>query len=274
MVDIATQAGRLIRDQFRRPVASYAKPDGTFATAVDIAINQALMDWSMRYRVDFIGEEGCRTLEGYEHILYVDPLDGTHGYQRGLSGSTIVMSLMERRDSFWYPIIAVIHEPLTGWTWSAAEDIRSVQVSLQDIIQELTSVGEMDGPPCHVSIATWPGVPYHLDRALDMVKASTTMRHQSLTGIALGGGLIASGLLHGTVFAGKSAVETAAMSLIVRKAGGVTLDFAGHLLSGFKLACDSGDKVDLHLPHGAIVACNRFVAAELQKTIQAAQPRA
>ncbi len=78
---------------------------------------------------------------------------------------------------------------------------------------------------------------------------------QQMGAFAIGGGLIASGLLHTTAISDGSAVEAAAMSLIVREAGGVAVDLHGKEILTFAFG-EHKNKSDFLLPHGAVFACN------------------
>jgi fructose-1,6-bisphosphatase/inositol monophosphatase family enzyme len=160
------------------------------------------------------------------------------------------------------PLMAVIHNPVTKQTWAAKQGCGTHYT-----FDEFASIVRVDNPvsgPWLTAICAWPGVDAtyaDFDRA---VNNDRRFSDQKMGAFGLGGGLIASGLLHATTISSKSAVETAAMSLIVREAGGLVCDLYGGPLTKFKLGKNNG-KVDFLLPRGAILACNHQVLSALVK---------
>ena len=179
------------------------------------------------------------------------------------------MSKMESSldNGEWSPSISVIHEPLTGWTWSAERGkgtfVRTPENSDEKFNLRIINSEEDD---LEITVVVWRGVPYELDKVSQFCHEQENIHNQPFGSVALGGGLIASSLMHATLYPGKSATETAAMSLIVTEAGGVTTDLFGAPLTNYTKVVYGG-KEDFHMPRGAIVASSESVAEKLSNIV-------
>jgi histidinol-phosphatase len=83
---LCDEADRLSMAGFRRDIALETKPDGSFVTEVDRSIEHLLRD---RIRAAYpgcglIGEEEGSDDAGASVCWYLDPIDGTHNYMRGI----------------------------------------------------------------------------------------------------------------------------------------------------------------------------------------------
>ncbi|HEY0964478.1 MAG TPA: inositol monophosphatase family protein [Candidatus Paceibacterota bacterium] len=237
------------------------KGDRTPVTVVDTVINNQFKAWAVEHQLGFIGEEG-NGIEVADHYLYVDPLDGTGAFLRGMATSTIVVSIMKRHGHFGIPIMSVIHNPITGQTWTAEKD----GGAFYSRRQALTKTSVQHPPPERPALITLCMIPDADERfrALHAAveKLGDRFSDQQMGAFALGGGLIASGHIHATAISATSAVETAAMSLIVSEAGGVCVDLRGKTLNQFEFTTHKG-KRDFVIPHGAILASNAELATAI-----------
>jgi fructose-1,6-bisphosphatase/inositol monophosphatase family enzyme len=249
-------AGGIINKTFSMPQLVTDKDDGTPVTAVDHAVNAFFREFADKYQIGFIGEEGNGDTDD-NWVLYVDPLDGTGAYARGIATATIAVSLMHCGE----PLIAVIHNPITGQTWSAEYTI-CTEYCRHGSAKTVSYVDAKPQKKFRTAICAWPGVDQRFADFQKKVLENPDFSDQQMGAFAIGGGLIASGLLHATAISAGSAVETAAMSLIVREAGGVAIDLLGNPLDSFELGQHKG-KSDFLLPNGAIIACNMEVAEAL-----------
>ncbi len=273
LVDIVHAAGAPIRQNFRLFHHATLKTDNTPVTDIDLAVHQKLLDWtSTLTQVGYIGEEGDLFHRNFPYALYVDPLDGTAAYLRGLAATTVAVSLMKRRsDTRWEPIMSVIHDPITRWTWAATKNgegfVQQVRGS-----ENLYSPQQVVPRPSawRVTAVAWRGAPCKLEAIRVALLAEPGMEHQSFGATAIGGGLIASGLTDAILFGGRSAVETAAMSLIVQSAGGVATDLSGTPLGSYELV-EHGGKFDFLLPHGSIRSSSQTLTDRLVEIVKRVQ---
>jgi histidinol-phosphatase len=102
---------------FRRDLGLRQKPDGTFVTVADTAVEQRLRD---RIAAAFpkhgiVGEELGEEASGAATRWYVDPIDGTHNYMRGVPVFGTLLAV--ERDGELQA--AVISAPALRTRWAA-----------------------------------------------------------------------------------------------------------------------------------------------------------
>lgn len=252
-------SARLITREFGKSHLVEDKADATPVTAIDTTINAELCAWAATQGLGFIGEEGNGNEVG-PLCLYADPLDGTGAFARGIATATMIATIMQVEGTFGRPLMAVIHNPITGQTWQASRGSGSY-ASTANIPWDHTVVDATlpKNGRWRTAVCSWPGVDERFATFSRTVAASPNFNDQQMGAFGLGGGLIASGLIHATAISSTSAVETAAMSLIVREAGGVTVDLQGRTIDEFTLGIHK-EKLDFLLPDGAIVAASQEIA--------------
>jgi histidinol-phosphatase len=84
---LCDEADRISMASFRRDLRVEAKPDNTFVTEVDRTIEHKLRDHirAAYPSCGLIGEEEGSDGAGASVCWYIDPIDGTHNYVRGIS---------------------------------------------------------------------------------------------------------------------------------------------------------------------------------------------
>ncbi len=264
LVHITKNAAQPIKTNFRQPrQVLLMKPDGTPVTNVDMAVHQRFLNHADYRNIGYIGEEGDRFDRMDSYALYVDPLDGTAAYLRGIPTATVAVSLMKPLVADWWePIIGIIHDPINDWTWAATNKGQGFMQYGPDV-QHLPMVKPQRPIGRHrVTAVAWRDAPHQLETVRMALEQDPTMDHQSYGATAIIGGMIATGHTDAVLFGGKSAVETAAMSLIVRAAGGVATTLYGIPLDVYKLVEDNG-KFDFALPHGSIMSSSKALTDRL-----------
>lgn len=257
LLAVVKDAGQIISDNFGLPHDVTDKNDGTPVTAIDHQINTLFALFAEKHGIGFIGEEGNGDID-CNWVLYVDPLDGTGAFLRGMATCTVVASIMFMGE----PITAIIHNPITGQTWSAEENNFCSHWRNEGAGEVLVRTNNPESVPYKTAICAWPGVDERFLRFQKRIVEDSFFSDQQMGAFAIGGGLIASGLLDATAISGGSAVEAAAMSLIVREAGGVAVDLYGKELGTFEFG-EHKNKSDFLLPHGALFASNKQVVEAL-----------
>jgi myo-inositol-1(or 4)-monophosphatase len=258
--EVVKQAGRIARQHFGRPVTTTTKADGTPVTPVDIEINDFFRKWSERYSgLGYIAEEGNgQTYK--EYILYVDPLDGTGAYARGMATTTIIATIMHVQNGRGAPKTTFIHNPITGETWHALKGDGAHKLSDDRRLPLLSpSTGRIKTAVC-----ACPGASHNLEHVSRQISRaySQGFSDQQMGAFGIGGALVAQSTLDATACGQSSAVETAAMMLLVTEVGGVAIDLNGDPIADFKLGKWKG-KDDFLLPHGAILARDQAAAEKL-----------
>ena len=80
------EADAIARSSFRRDLQVSTKPDRTFVTQADTAIERAIRDRIAAAHPDhgLVGEEYGTEAGGAPTRWYIDPIDGTHNFVRGV----------------------------------------------------------------------------------------------------------------------------------------------------------------------------------------------
>jgi len=118
-VDIAREAADLVRSYFSTDrVDTRPKGDRDVVTAADLASERLILErLEERFPADgIVGEEGAATRPESTRRWYVDPLDGTLNYSRGLPVWCVSMALLDHGC----PVLGVIVDPIRDETFSAA----------------------------------------------------------------------------------------------------------------------------------------------------------
>jgi myo-inositol-1(or 4)-monophosphatase len=253
-------AGEIAKPQFGRPIRTKTKADSSPVTPVDIEINDFFYDWSTHYPdLGYIAEEGNgQTYK--EYILYVDPLDGTGAYARGMATASIIATIMHVQNDRGTPVTTFIHNPVTEETWYAVKGDGAHKLSDGRRLPLLSpSVGRIKTAVC-----AWPDASHNLEHVSRQISQAYQegFSDQQMGAFGIGGGLIAQGTLDTTACGVSSAVETAAMMLLVNEVGGVAIDLNGDPIVDFELGEWKG-KTDFLLPNGAIIASDQATAEKL-----------
>jgi myo-inositol-1(or 4)-monophosphatase len=116
---IALEAGALLRDYYRKGVATEYKGDVDLVTEADRASEKLIVE---RLHASFLkhgifGEEGTRSHLESEYRWYIDPLDGTTNFAHGFPAFCVSMGLERRAASLQESedgemVAAVIYDPL------------------------------------------------------------------------------------------------------------------------------------------------------------------
>jgi histidinol-phosphatase len=146
----ALAGGREASNRFRDPaLQTDTKADGSPVTAGDRAAEAAILDILRKERPAdrIVTEESGEYAGDVGHSWYVDPIDGTRSYARGIaSWSTLIALAIDGQ-----PSVGVIHAPALGqlavaWTGGGAWlDGHPIRVSVRRTLEESTlSIGSLD----------------------------------------------------------------------------------------------------------------------------------
>lgn len=146
----AQAGGHAALARFRDPtLQTEIKPDGSPVTAGDRAAEEAILAVLQKARPAdrIITEESGEYQGDAGHCWYVDPVDGTRSYSRGVaSWSTLICLAIDGE-----PAVGVIHAPAlkqlaVAWTGGGAWlDGHPIHVSVRRTIEEATlSIGSLD----------------------------------------------------------------------------------------------------------------------------------
>ena len=254
--EIAREAGALLREYYKRGVATEYKGDVDLVTEADRASEKLITE---RLQAVFpehgiFGEEGTRQQLGAEYRWYIDPLDGTTNFAHGFPYFCVSMGLERRpaglpEDEDGAIVAAVIYEPLRDELFQA----------------ELGKGARRNGQPMHVSrtalmqeslIATgFPSVKRHESPNVHFYQQITLRTHgvRRAGAAAVDLAYVACGRLEGFWEFNLNPWDTAAGALLVTEAGGKITRF-----DGAKFRLDSRE----------VLATNGLITDELQHVFE------
>jgi len=243
------------------------KSDSTTVTRVDLAVNDSLMYWAEQNNLGYVGEEGNGALDK-EYVMYVDSIDGTIAFTRGMNTATIIACILRMDGDYGVPIASILHNPISGHTWFTDNGATTyMRGSVLEMRYRETSTLKEVKEKIRTNLCVFPGASHNLGTVKQLIESDSRFSDQSMGAFGYGAGLICSGILDATAIGATAATESAAMSLLVQNAGGVACDLEGNPLLGFTFGEVRG-KPDFVLPKGALFASNNDVAKSILDIIE------
>ncbi|MBV9282232.1 MAG: inositol monophosphatase, partial [Chloroflexi bacterium] len=221
-IDIAKEAGAIALSYFdTERVGTRAKGERDVVTAADLASEQLMV---RRLTEAFPGdgivaEEGSRVGAAGERRWFLDPVDGTVNYARGVHVWCVSLSLFEGK----YPLLGVIHDPIRGETFSA---LRGQGARCNDRPIVTSGIAKPSSALVHIT------VDFHDDSqllGLEDVRALAprVFRTRNIGSAALALAYIAAGRLDGMVHRLANTWDYGAGVLLVQEAGGRATSIGG-----------------------------------------------
>lgn len=214
--DLAKKAGEIIRQNFRAGMSKTWKKDGSPLTETDNIINRLVLDEVHRTYPSHtvLAEEESDSSHG-ENVWVCDPLDGTIPFAHGIPTCAFSLALIKKGITK----VGVVYDPIMDRLYSAEEN-RGATLNSQ---------------PIHVSNQT------SLDHSVVGVTGSTYLSHGHLYDIfrqqgakvvnfyssTYEGMLVANGEFIAVLFGTKVTYDVAALSVIIKEAGGTVTSLLG-----------------------------------------------
>jgi histidinol-phosphatase len=231
------EADALALGHFRRDIAVMTKPDRSFVTAADQAVERLIRERIQAAYPDhgLVGEEYGAEAAGARRRWYIDPIDGTHNFIRGvpLFGTLLALEVDGELQ------LGVISAPALRERWYARRGGGAWAVG---------AAGNEGPRPIHVSrIAALADAQILYGSAHDLEASPLAPGFSGLLGDVWrdrgfgdfwGYALLAEGAAEAVVEVDLSAWDMAAPLVLVEEAGGRVTDFGGRRLidSGSLLA--------------------------------------
>jgi histidinol-phosphatase len=218
-LEAATAAATLIRDAFRRGSAVRTKADDSPVTDADVAAEELIRATLSRHfpGYGFYGEEGGRHGMHAANVWLVDPIDGTKSFVRGTPFFSTQIALLREGQL----VLGVSSAPVYGeLAWAEAGggaflNERAVRVSsTASLAAAHLSTGNLK---TLTQGAQWQRFGA-LIRQLSRIRGYGDFVHYHL---------LARGALDAVVESDVNILDIAALSVIVREAGGTFTDLAG-----------------------------------------------
>lgn len=220
-VELAREAGSIMRNNFVAGMVKEWKSDGTPVTVTDTTINSlviervkaAFPDHSVR------GEEESYNL-GQSMVWVCDPVDGTMAFSHGLPISTFSLALVYDGK----PVLGVVYDPFMDRMFRAVSGkgayLNDKQVHVSDATME-TALIDIEGFP-----STHPVLDIGEEYGNALAGKGAKVMH--LWSVILPTSLVASGEFAATVFNVEKPEDAAAIRVIVEEAGGKVTDLFGN----------------------------------------------
>src|SRR5450755_210876 len=231
------EADAIALSHFRRDLEVMTKPDRSFVTVADQAVERRIRERILAAYPDhgLVGEEYGSEAGGARRRWYIDPIDGTHNFIRGvpLFGTLLALEVDGELQ------LGVVSAPALRERWYARRGGGAWAVG---------AAGSEAARPIHVSgISALADAQVLYGSAHDIETSSRAPGFASLLGEVWrdrgfgdfwGYALLAEGAAEAVVEVDLSAWDMAAPLVLVEEAGGRVTDFAGRRLidSGTLLA--------------------------------------
>lgn len=218
-IDLALQAGKLIKTNFMLGMQKKWKLDNTPLTETDIVINQMVIG-SVKKQFPGYGviAEEKSDFSDQEFVWVCDPVDGTTAFSHGIPVCVFSLALVHNGES----ILGIIYDPFMKRMFFAERgkgaflNKKRIHVSSNNLIK--ASV---------FGIFDWKNSQFNFSRLQEEMK-NEGAKILRVGSIAYSASLVACGEFAGTIFAGTKPHDSAALKLIIEEAGGKVTDVFGN----------------------------------------------
>lgn len=221
-IDLAKQAGEIIRKNFKLGMEKQLKADSTPVTEADLAINKLVLE-SIRKVFPghgILSEEGSDLKDNAEFVWVCDPIDGTIPFSHGIPTCAFSLALTKNGKS----ILGVVNQPFSDRLFSA----------------ELGKGTFLNNQPVKVSgHDTFKGaiIGYEFWKAAKYAELAATYQDfiakdigdlLNLGSVVHAGALVSCGAVDACMYPHINAHDVAAIKILVEEAGGKATDLFGN----------------------------------------------
>jgi myo-inositol-1(or 4)-monophosphatase len=259
-IEIAREAGKILCEEFGRPVQVSYKGDVDLVTQADKRSERAIVARLQEFFPDHsvVAEEGSGQEHNSEFRWHVDPLDGTTNFAHGYPCFSVSIALAQR-DTL---LAGVVYNPFYDELFAAARGegatLNGKRISVSESPTLSTSL-LCTGFPVHKRLAN-PNIHYYWDFTL----RSHGVRRDGSAALDLAS--VAAGRFDGFWEFGLKTWDTAAGVLLVTEAGGKISDFSGqpYPLGGPMILATNG-RIHEEMRQVALEISQRDPAAPLRR---------
>lgn len=220
--DVAREAGDILLSYFDSDhLKIRAKGERDLVTAADTASERFVAERLRHHFPDdgLVAEEGSQRVSRGGRTWYVDPLDGTLNYARGVPMFSVSLSLFQDER----PVLGVVHDPIRGELFSARAGLGA---RLNGVPVAVSGVTKLVDAFVHMTIdfheeSLWAGL-----RDIKAV-APRVLRTRNLGSAALALAYVAAGRFDAMIHRYASPWDYGAGMLLVQEAGGVATALSG-----------------------------------------------
>lgn len=246
-VEVALQAGHIIKTDFELYSNRTKKSDGSFITNTDKKINSFLIHTIRKEfpETSILSEEGSHIKRNSKYVWVCDPLDGTIAFLSKVPTSSFSIALVENGT----PVLGVIYNPFTDRMYFASIESETIMNNQRVFVSK-----EKKLKGTVVGMSYWTGAQTDLFKVhKNLVDCGTGVLMPG--SIVYNGVLVASGEFSASIHPARYPYDSAALKIIISQAGGVMTDLSGN-----------EQRYDKKI-NGAVM-CNPFVQKELIKVIR------
>ena len=218
-IDLAQQAGKIIRANFTLGMPKEWKKDNTPLTESDSAINQLVVDGVKKNFPEhgLIAEEGGNFNESAEYVWLCDPIDGTIPFSHGIPVCAFSLALVKNGN----PVLGVIYDPFIDRLFFAAKGQGAFMNN-----QPIRVSNDQDLTKGLVGLSSWSSALYDFVHIFKIV-IDQGAKVINCGSIVYSGMLVASGDFLVNLWPGDTPWDIAAIKIIVEEAGGKVTDIFG-----------------------------------------------
>jgi myo-inositol-1(or 4)-monophosphatase len=220
-IEIAQEAGKILREEFDRPVQISYKGDVDLVTQADKRSEEAIVAGLTKYFPEHsvAAEEGTGHESTSEFRWHVDPLDGTTNFAHGYPCFAVSIALAQRGELLAGVVYNPFYEELFAALRGGGATLNGKRIFVSAVDTLATSL-LCTGFPVHKRLAN-PNMHYYWDFTL----RSHGVRRDGSAALDLAS--VAAGRFDGFWEFGLKPWDTAAGVLLIEEAGGKVSDFAG-----------------------------------------------
>jgi myo-inositol-1(or 4)-monophosphatase len=220
-MEIAQEAGKILREEFERPAQITYKGDVDLVTQADKRSEDAIVTRLTKYFPEhsIAAEEGTGHESGSEFRWHVDPLDGTTNFAHGYPCFSVSIALAQRGAL----LAGVVYNPFYDELFAAARGGGATLNGKRIFVSRVDALATSllcTGFPVHKRLAN-PNIHYYWDFTL----RSHGVRRDGSAALDLAS--VAAGRFDGFWEFGLKPWDTAAGVLLIEEAGGKVSNFAG-----------------------------------------------
>lgn len=219
-LNLADQAGKIIRANFKLSMKKSWKSDNTPLTLADNKINDLVIETinSKHPKHQILAEEGDDMGGDSKYVWVCDPIDGTIPFSHGIPTSVFSLALTDNGK----PILGVVYDPYMERLFFAKKGMGAT------LNNKKISVSKNDD--FFGSLVGFSGIENTDYNYPDIVKElnnqnALTMNNLSATYM---GALVSNGEFAGNIFFANKPHDSAALKIIIEEAGGTMTNLFGN----------------------------------------------
>lgn len=247
-LNLANEAGKIIKQNFELGMERTMKADGSPVTKTDLAINRLVVE---EVKKNFpghavLGEEESHPILDAEYVWVCDPVDGTIPFSHGMPTCMFSLALCHNGA----PVLGAACDPFLDRMFFA-EKGKGAFLNGKKIA--VSNHKTLDG--AIISHCLWNKMKYPMPKLMDDAAFQKNVQPFGINSIVYNAMLLSAGQMEGITFGHDTAHDVAAIKIIVEEAGGKATDL-------------KGNEQRYDMPVYGCVISNGLIHAEFLKLIQ------